>query len=289
MVSLKTMLYPTDLSIYSKSILQYADDFSSIGVERVALLFVINTAKISGVAGGIDIDKYIDEESKKADEGLPIIAEVLERVGINVEIIKPYPTGDPTAEILNYSEHYDFVSMGSHGYGFLRGLLMGSVSEGVVRRSKVPVYIFKFRMERRGKSIKCIKCHANLFDRILVAYDFSNHANKALEYAKYVADRVNSEIYVVHAAEPGCKGHDIENLVDRLSNEGYNAHGRVVPGSPHKVILKLADEVDATTIFMGSRGLGTVRSLLMGSTSDSVIRHAPIPVFVCREVERDER
>ncbi len=288
MVSLKSMLFPTDLSTWSKCILGYVDDFSRIGVESVSLLFVVNLTRISGIHGGIDVDKYIEEESKRADENLPRMAEVFERAGIKAKIIQPYPTGDPAAEILNYSEDYDFISMGSHGVGVLKEILLGSVSEAVLRRSKVPVYLFKFRLERRGESIRCIKCHANLFDRILVAYDFSKHSERALAYARYIAQKVDSEVHVVHASEPDCSGHDAESIAEELRKEGIKAVAHQMPGSPHKVILKLCDEIDATTVFMGSRGLGTVKSLLLGSTSDAVVRRAPVPVFVCREVEDED-
>ena len=288
MVTMKNMLFPTDLSKYSKAILNYVSDFSRIGVESVDLLYVVNLTKISNVAGGIDIEKYIEEESKKADEGLPVIAEVFERAGIRARIIKPYPTGDPVAEILNYSENYDFISMGSHGYGVIKEILLGSVSEGVVRHSKVPVFVFKFKVERNGEIVRCIKCHVNLFDRILVAYDFSKHSAKALEYAKYVAKKVGSELYLVHASEQECKDHNIDAIAKELADEGLNVKSYQMPGTPHKVIMKVIDEVDATAVFMGSRGLGAVKSLLLGSTSDAIIRRAPVPVFVCREVENED-
>jgi nucleotide-binding universal stress UspA family protein len=54
--------------------------------------------------------------------------------------------------------------------------------------------------------------------------------------------------------------------------------GRVVPE-----IVGLAEEIGAGLIVMGSRGLGGIRRALMGSVSDSVVRHAHCPVLVVRE------
>ena len=53
-------------------------------------------------------------------------------------------------------------------------------------------------------------------------------------------------------------------------------------GRPEKEVVKLAGVLDAGTIVMGSRGLGTAGRMLMGSVSDSVVRHAHCPVMVVR-------
>jgi len=59
------------------------------------------------------------------------------------------------------------------------------------------------------------------------------------------------------------------------------AHLRV--GRPDKEIVDLAEEIDAGLVVVGSRGLGGVRRALVGSVSDSVVRHAPCPVLVVRQ------
>lgn len=58
------------------------------------------------------------------------------------------------------------------------------------------------------------------------------------------------------------------------------AHLRV--GRPDEQIVALAEEIGVGLIVMGSRGLGGLRRLLMGSVSDSVVRHAHCPVLIVR-------
>ena len=53
-------------------------------------------------------------------------------------------------------------------------------------------------------------------------------------------------------------------------------------GVPDQEIVRLAREIDAGMIVIGSRGLGRVKRALMGSVSDSVVRHAHCPVLVVR-------
>jgi nucleotide-binding universal stress UspA family protein len=56
-------------------------------------------------------------------------------------------------------------------------------------------------------------------------------------------------------------------------------------GIPETTIIDLAEELGAGLIVMGSRGLGGVRRALLGSISDSVVRHAHCPVMVVRQEE----
>jgi nucleotide-binding universal stress UspA family protein len=53
-------------------------------------------------------------------------------------------------------------------------------------------------------------------------------------------------------------------------------------GHPDKEIVRLAEELAVGTIVMGSRGLGAINRMLMGSISDYVVRHAHCPVYVLR-------
>ncbi|AHY48029.1 Universal stress protein family [Rubrobacter radiotolerans] len=53
-------------------------------------------------------------------------------------------------------------------------------------------------------------------------------------------------------------------------------------GRPDAEVVALAEEIGAGLIVLGSRGLGGMKRVLMGSVSDSVVRHAHCPVLVVR-------
>ncbi len=63
------------------------------------------------------------------------------------------------------------------------------------------------------------------------------------------------------------------------------SRSHLLMGRPDAEILELAEEVGAELIVVGSRGLGSLRRALMGSVSDSVVRHAHCPVLVVRGKE----
>ncbi len=56
----------------------------------------------------------------------------------------------------------------------------------------------------------------------------------------------------------------------------------VVEGEPGAALCKLASDVDAVALVVGSRGRGVIKRALLGSVSDFVVRHAPCPVVVKR-------
>ena len=154
--------------------------------------------------------------------------------------------------------------------------------------------------------------------KILVSTDGSEEAILAARTAADIADKTGSELHVVnvrtlpfflsynaglhHAS--GYEGEDLdrarEQLVTRaqklldeqvgvLEGAGGNvAQAHLRFGKPDEEVTALAEEIDVGLIVMGSRGLGGTRRALMGSDSDSVVRHAHCPVLIVRGGERHE-
>jgi nucleotide-binding universal stress UspA family protein len=141
--------------------------------------------------------------------------------------------------------------------------------------------------------------------KILLATDGSEDAQLAARSAIELAKTTDSElhlIYVVHRAEelrqPEGLGFGsvvsqeevkrtgeerLEKLVKQIEDAGGSvgqAHLR--QGRTDEKIVTQAEEIGAGLIVVGSRGLGGVRRALMGSVSDSVVRHAHCPVMVIR-------
>ncbi len=137
--------------------------------------------------------------------------------------------------------------------------------------------------------------------KILLATDGSEDAELARATAVDMATSTDSELHVVTVA-PGYPSYDIKipEVVEQLREkaekileeqvEKIERGGGTVAGKHLKIaeryrseqILKVAEDIGAGLIVMGSRGLGGVRRALMGSVSDSVVRHAHCPVLVVR-------
>ena len=141
--------------------------------------------------------------------------------------------------------------------------------------------------------------------RILLATDGSEEAELALSTAVNLATSTNSELHVVTGREyhPSYDipeyGGQLEEALRRLQQQaqevldgqvkqvevagGTVAEGHLrIGGRPDQEIVRLSEEIGAGLIVVGSRGLGGLRRTLMGSISDSVVRHAHCPVLVVR-------
>jgi nucleotide-binding universal stress UspA family protein len=78
----------------------------------------------------------------------------------------------------------------------------------------------------------------------------------------------------------------LDDAAARAEAAGVPVTTLLATGDPAERICAYAEEVEARLIAIGRRGYGTVASLLLGSVSNGVIRHAPCPVLVVRELER---
>lgn len=140
-----------------------------------------------------------------------------------------------------------------------------------------------------------------MFKSILVAFDGSDHARKAALIAGELARQQHpvAQIRVVYAVEPIYADLGEPNFSNLASERSLRAqtmfqdarkligaevdvHEELLSGPAAEEIIKVAQVRASDLIVMGSRGLGALASLLLGSITQKVISHAPCPVMVIR-------
>lgn len=219
-------------------------------------------------------------------------------------------TGTADAEVVGLAEKMGMglTVVGSRGFGSLRRTLLGSVSESIVYHTRSSVLVVRGYGEGEGLRYPPRKS--------LLAYDGSREGSAAARTAARVATAAGMEVHLVYVvphrlpvpfeyvpleeAEAwegwtdgrGLIGERGRALLDdearRLEAEGAEVAGtHLVFGKPDKQIVGLAEEIGAGMITVGSRGRSGLKRALMGSVSDSVVRHAHCPVLVVRSGEED--
>ena len=139
-----------------------------------------------------------------------------------------------------------------------------------------------------------------MFKKILVPYDGSYHSERALEAAIEIAKNDKAAIHVIYAYDKLPKYLGEPNLQEVLNRvltaarglvEGAaqhaHAHGievttDVLEGPAADAILRAAETEGFDLIVIGSRGLGHLKGLLIGSVSERVVRQAKTPVMIMR-------
>ena len=139
-----------------------------------------------------------------------------------------------------------------------------------------------------------------MFERILLAVDGSDHAVRAAKVAADLARCMKSELWVVVVYDPipPYLGEPyLQNVIDARLPEAQEVlqkavatvgdvpgqiHTEILEGNSAEAIIEVAKTRKSDVIVMGSRGLGRLAGMLLGSTSQKVVSHAPCPVMIVR-------
>ena len=145
---------------------------------------------------------------------------------------------------------------------------------------------------------------------ILVPIDFSEHSKRTVEYATRFAARYQATVRLLHVfqipdyavtqyehRQQGCE--ELKSQVDlaeevaqenlsafehELLNKGIPVNAYLRVGYPFEEIVLMANDPDVGLIIIGSHGRTGIKRLLLGSTAERVVEHAPCPVLVVKEM-----
>jgi nucleotide-binding universal stress UspA family protein len=186
----------------------------------------------------------------------------------------------------------DLVVMGTHGRRGFRAPAIGNQTEAVVRAGPCPVLAVP---AGPGPAVSAPP------RRILVPLDFGPRALPVLRYAQGIAHSTGGSLLLLHVIEEPIVpdvdyplGRSIflrEPAARRLSSSGlerlfWQAEGpdvpfdvRVVDGRAATEIARIAAETAADAVLMPTHGLAAANRLVVGTTTDKVLRLAPCPVL----------
>jgi len=141
----RKILYPTDFLDRSKKALTYIKEFKDAGIEEVVILHVVDTRKlhIPEVYAIVGVSVLGDKQASAAAEEADHIAKQLN--DIEIRTIIRIEKGIPFKEILRVEteEAVSLIVIGSHGISNVEDMLLGSVSEKVIRKAKGPVLVVR--------------------------------------------------------------------------------------------------------------------------------------------------
>jgi nucleotide-binding universal stress UspA family protein len=231
------------------------------------------------------IEKIISETSRR---NMDKVVEAISLPVVDAIVKSPREA----SAILEHAEAHDcgLIVMGTHARKGVERMFMGSVTAEVLRRSPVSVMIIGPRHEAPAP---------DSYRRVLVPVDFSDSSREALRQASVIAEQHDARLMVVHAVEPPMSVPYDAHLVtaDEMHDRAVGALEEfladadlpraaqdklVMVGPPDDAIVSFADDESVDLIVMGTVGRSGLSRILLGSTTERVLRKAPCPVLAHR-------
>lgn len=282
------ILFPTDFSDYAVRILDCIAGFP--GIKEVHLLHVIQETR--SPRGGGEIGSSLSQQEKNT---LRKEKQYLESLGEQLRVTSVVKTSSDIAEaILEAAEENGapLIVIGARGRSLVEGILLGSVSKAVLRRSRTNVLIMRHRVveELDGKK-KYQQFCPMLLSRVLCPVDFSKYSEDSISLL--ISTGGVGEVILVYVVSRGETREEIAQCLkrarervmgirSRFVQQGIKARVIVRTGNPASEIVQVAEEEDVSVIWMSNVGRGWFRELLIGSTADQVAVNSMRPVMIIR-------
>jgi nucleotide-binding universal stress UspA family protein len=306
MTEIHRILCPTDFSDFSRHALDHALAIAKLYHSTITLLHVCSVAPGAVYAPGIGVAPSSLLTVEDRDAALAAMHRFAEtEAGADAPIEFEVAEGNATTEILDRARTHasDLIVMGTHGRSGFERLLLGSVTEKVLRKADCPV----LSVPRRAPDV--VPAQPVLFRDILCPVDFSDSSIDALQYAMSLAEESGARLTLVHVIElpPEIPIDEHGSLVswpqslreyvavaeaDRAARlkellpEPDRSNGSVstvlATGKAYAEILRIAAEQSTELIVIGIHGRRAADLLFLGSTTQHVLRHATCPVLTIR-------
>jgi nucleotide-binding universal stress UspA family protein len=301
MIAITHILCPIDFSDFSRNALHHA---AALAKWYRATLTLLHVQPLMAIPAGppevMPVFVMTSEQREQLIGSLRalVATDVGESVLTHTEVVE----GNPAREILDCARRIaaDVIVMGTHGASGFERLMLGSVTEKVLRKAPCPV----LTVPRQTPDVMEVP---PLFRRILCPIDFSDCSMRALKYATSLAQEADSTLTVAHVFElegslpadwrEALTPRSIRAELVAIEDDRREKLAHAVPdaartyctvetvmaaGTPYREILRLAAEKQSDLVVIGIHGRNAADLLFFGSTANQIVRHAACPVLTVR-------
>jgi len=228
--------------------------------------------------------------------GVRLEEELRAQCPVGVQLDLEVARGKPFGELLRVAQaaKAEMILIGGTGLSRAEQWVLGSTAERLARRSVIPTLVV-----RRG----------SIWEprRILCPVDFSDAARLAFHKALWLARLTEATVRVLHVVA-GTEARELETLgllnrndvkryfevtrmgaeqqmerlVGEVALEGLTLEQEILYGRPHEKIIEYAQQSEADLIVMGSLGRNQISDLLIGNTTERVLRKMPCSVLTVK-------
>ena len=299
MFPFRNILFPTDFSTHSHAAVKYAAGLARMRNGRVLML---NVQDAEVPANLLTLPAYVfeDQENQWLLELRAKAREVIsDPLFAGVEIEPMFVAGEPAAEIARVAfEHQtDVITVVTRDRNPFSRAFGGSIAEEIVAEAPCAVLVIRPPqrdfVEHRGGQTQV------RLNRVLLATNFRPSSAAATQVASSVSHHLSADLHAVFvigdyfeqismlfpegglAALTRLRSHVEERMAQFAGLSGARASTHITEGRPYQEIVKLAANLDADLIVIGTAVHGSLfgNSQVLGSEVERVIRNAPCPVL----------
>jgi nucleotide-binding universal stress UspA family protein len=297
MREINRILCPVDLSDASQHAIEHAVVLARWYGARITALHVCNPIVIPttdfALVGNEPLVMLTADDIRAVTAQVRAVFDAADAGDVNVDIESGHAANCIVARAKSLPA--DLIVIGTHGAGGFEHLVLGSVTEKVLRKACCPV----LTVPPKTRATSMLP-----FKRLLCPVDFSDSSLAALEFAFSLAQEGEAELTILHVFEwlPGDEPltnrpfnvpeyrreveHDFDQKLHALVPDSVRAWchpaTRIGHGKPYREILGVATEENADLIVMGVHGRNALDLMLFGSTTNQVVRRATCPVLTLR-------
>jgi nucleotide-binding universal stress UspA family protein len=293
-VTVHSIVSAVDFSEQSRQALRWAGAFAARFQSRLTVISVVDPLLADAARIRLNLDLAKEAETALRD----FVAATWPNGAPTAQLALKATVGDAAAAILGMAstEGVDLITAGTQGLGGLRKWLLGSTTERLLRRTRVPV----LAVPPDGAGSDDSNAGGTIeVSRILAATDFSKSSLAEVEHAAQLARHFSAKLILAHVVEPlivpapwrslvqesdETRSADararLESLAEELCRPAQDCETLAPVGRAADVIGSLAEEQQAQVIVMGLSSAQGTFAPRPGSIAYRVLTSTTVPVLV---------
>jgi len=280
---IKSLLACTDGSPHGEQVLRCALHLARRLEARLSVLHVLDSRLLEGpmianISGWIGAEPFSDPLTQfraimqeKGDAVLAAAKAMCVAGGV-ADVEAKLVWGHPARVILREEIPAELVILGQDGeHDDVTGEWTGSTVDRVIRHSVKPCLI--------------VPSTFSPIDRIMIGYDGSPHASRALHEAIELAIGLMVPLFICTVVEGGDhqRAMDHADMAMRLARAHECAAAfLIVEGRADEILLAKAIELQCGLLVAGSHGHSRIREMIIGSTANRLLHHTTLPLLLVR-------
>jgi nucleotide-binding universal stress UspA family protein len=291
-LKIKLILCPIDFSEFSVSAYQHALSVAEHYRAKLVAQHIVELWRHPAadfVASAGLYEEYSQALRESGKEQLQEFVKKHTNDEIQPELV--VQTGVAADSILSFAQlqKADVIVMGTHGRRGFDRLMLGSVTDRVMRTAPCPVLVAS-KPPQGSVAVGKERGHVHHLSRILFCADFSENSEGALKYAISATAEYDAELTLLHVVEGvpsqaeteeamAAAAERLDKLIPLEGRKTLKIKTAVRIGKPYAQIIQMALETQIDLVTMGVRGRGALDVAVFGSTTYRVMQLGSCPVL----------